>query len=403
MGLLWTIVIILLCLGALTGVGFLIDHILSGESSDTCKACSGRTPHCQSGTCVQCTESKHCSGATPRCNNGVCVAALGCSQDSECKAGEECENGKCIPIPCTATSGCEDPLVCKDGKCTLECLQSSQCKENEECKANRCVPKSCSATSECTPPLQCKDGTCQLECLIDEQCESGKVCDGGVCTVDLTCSKKADCAVGEVCHQGSCSRPCFDSRVCPAGTECFDGYCVRTKLPCPSSASNVKGVCVKKLCTSSADCAGMKCDDGQCKPLCQSDADCPAGARNRCREGKCVVNTLPHTYRPKDPHCLWNQWDGSRPNNTVSCAWIYEANSNRVPSATDAALKPFLMYEGDDDWTPCLQKCIFHPECKMAYFNDKSNPKICHMYSKGVNETRKSGVGTTASKVYHAY
>jgi hypothetical protein len=384
-------VIFLLCVGALTGVGFLIDHILSGES--TCKTasnCSSPTPHCQSGKCVQCTEGKHCSGSTPRCNNGVCVAAPRCSQDSECKAGEECDNGKCVPIPCTATSGCEDPLVCKDGKCTLECTQSSQCKENEECKANRCVPKTCGNHTDCTPPQICKDGTCQLECVLDEQCGPGKVCDGGVCTVDFTCSKKADCGVGEVCSQGACSRPCVDDRVCPNGTDCLDGLCVRTRLPCPPRSTNIRGACIKNICSVDGDCGKMKCEQGKCQPWCINDANCPAG--HQCREGRCVKNILP---------CSWNQWDGRDPYARDRCAWIYIANSKRVPNAAD---KRFLMYDGHMAKNPCLQRCISHPDCAMVYFDDTKNPNECQLYSIGVNTSSATHpTGTTARKVYQPW
>jgi hypothetical protein len=394
MGLLWTIVIILLCLGALTGVGFLIDHILSGESAcKTASNCSSPTPHCQSGKCVRCTESKHCSGATPRCHNGVCVAALRCSKDSECKAGEECDNGKCVPILCTATSSCEEPLVCKDGKCTLECTQSSQCSANEECKANRCVPKTCGNHTDCTPPLRCKDGTCQIECVIDEQCPTGKFCDNGVCTVDFTCSKKADCGVGEVCSQGSCSRPCVGDGVCPSGSECSDGICVRTRLPCPSNATNVKGICVKKLCTSGADCGGMNCVQGKCEPWCQSDLHCPDG--EQCREGRCIKNKLRCTQM--------FQWDGRDPDGAGRgrCAWIYIANSGRAPNAAD---QRFLMFDGHMAKIPCLERCIHHPDCAMVYFDDKKNPNECRMYSTGVNTSSATHrTGTTARKVYQPF
>jgi len=391
MGPLLTVLIICLAVGGTVGLGFLLSHLLSSEStveSTGCKTnsnCSGTTPHCQSGKCVQCASNTHCSGSKPRCDKGVCVA--GCLEDSECKQGEECENGKCVPIPCTATSGCAAPLVCKDGKCTLECSQSSECKENEECKANRCVAQTCANTSECTPPLTCKEGTCQRECTLDAQCGAGKVCDGGVCETNLICSKQTDCGVGEVCNQGSCSRSCFDNSVCPAGSSCVDGLCLRTRLPCPTGSTNVRGSCVKKVCMSDVECAGWKCNQGRCEPFCQADWDCPNG---QCREGKCITNVL--------PDCLFNQWDGERPLQYRKCAWIYEANSGTAPNAAD---QRFLMFDGNVDKIPCLERCIRHRDCAMVWFDDKKVPNQCKLYSKGVNTSRVGHpTGTTARKTY---
>jgi len=390
-----TIALILLGIGVAVGVGFLIDHLLSGKST-TCKKesdCSGTTPHCLSGKCVQCAGSSHCSGATPRCNNNVCVPALRCSEDSECKAGEECEDGKCVPIPCTATSGCTAPLVCKDGKCTLECSQNSQCQANEECKANRCVTKTCSDNSECAPPLKCKDGSCQLECTINGgECGPGKFCDRGVCENDLTCSKQSDCGVGELCSQGSCVRPCVDSGVCPPGSECMDGLCVRTRLPCPPGSTIVKGVCIKKPCAADGDCDGRKCVEGKCEPVCDGlNLSNPCGPSTMCWQGRC-------TLRYGSPGvCAFPfvQWPALMPPGSHQCVRYFISHDRRMPSKADPR---FLMYEGNVDRETCQKMCISHQNCSTAFTNvDSNGQNVCTLWSRGVDQS----LGTHATGQTH--
>jgi len=374
---------------AAVGLGFLFDSLLSKKPTGCQPACAGRTPHCREGKCAQCTADKHCSGSTPRCNDGVCVAAPGCTDHSACKPGEICDDGRCVRVPCKDDAGCDEPLVCNNGQCTLECTQGSDCQADQECKANRCVTKTCSSPSDCAPPFRCKNGTCEPECTDHGDCTASSYCDRGRCVaLPASCSKKTDCGVGELCSQGSCVRPCVDNSLCPTGSECVDGLCVHTKLPCPPGSTLVRGVCVKTPCTADSQCGVRKCVQGKCQPICDTidDVD-PCGPNSQCLQGKCLPR-----WGPRE-QCPWPTFfvaPGCLPRFTP-------VQDKRMPSKADPR---FLMFEGSADENTCLKMCANHQDCVLAWTNTDNGRNECTLWSEGVD---KSTAAHPSGKTHHTY
>ncbi len=84
-----------------------------------------------------------------------------CRDTNDCKAGQECSNGKCSAIP---------------GYCT----DKSQCAAGQECIANRC--RACDSDSECPSGQKCMAGQCKkAECSTDNDCPQDKECQNGTC------------------------------------------------------------------------------------------------------------------------------------------------------------------------------------------------------------------------------
>ncbi len=75
-----------------------------------------------------CTDDSDCA-AGETCNAGTCEAAPGCTEDSDCNAGETCENGTCEAGPeCAANSDCAAGEVCTNGACVTDTqTQVPQC------------------------------------------------------------------------------------------------------------------------------------------------------------------------------------------------------------------------------------------------------------------------------------
>jgi hypothetical protein len=70
----------------------------------------------------------------------LCVTGT-CADQSELVDGglREVDGGQAIGQPCSYTSECPDPLVCRDGFCAYECLGPRDCPATMECQADhRC-------------------------------------------------------------------------------------------------------------------------------------------------------------------------------------------------------------------------------------------------------------------------
>jgi hypothetical protein len=88
--------------------------------SDVC----GVLPDAVAGTAtitVGCTANNQCSGATPFCQAGTCVQ---CSIDANCPAGQACHNGTCAIVTgqgllqtCSTTANCASGLLCTNNQC----------------------------------------------------------------------------------------------------------------------------------------------------------------------------------------------------------------------------------------------------------------------------------------------
>ncbi|MEK6925769.1 MAG: dickkopf-related protein [Nanoarchaeota archaeon] len=137
----------------------------------------------------------------------------GCTSDSQCKAGEECENGKCAEIygkECSFSFQCESDEKCKSGFCLEEneCRSIKDCDDDEECDDWECVRKpECNDDFDCKYGESCLSGNCiKKDCLSDRDCGSGKECINDVCKIKTgdDCTKDSQCLSSQICANKNC-------------------------------------------------------------------------------------------------------------------------------------------------------------------------------------------------------
>jgi Cys-rich repeat protein len=83
-----------------------------------------------------------------------------CAGDKDCKAGEKCEDQKCIKV-CKADSDCGEGKKCNAGTCEPIpgwCGGDGDCPNGGVCKDHKCEP--CKSNDECGDGGKCKDGGC---------------------------------------------------------------------------------------------------------------------------------------------------------------------------------------------------------------------------------------------------
>lgn len=141
--------------------------------------CSGDTPHCKAGACVQCLDSSHCGGDTPKCENAQCVAGdvpPTCSGDAphwneakdqccECLNDSHCPGEKCgSSCSCEATGtgdacdDCEDPYPgCANFQEQWVCVQ---CSDDSHCGGNECNTETYTCIGLPPTTSDCKEEGC---------------------------------------------------------------------------------------------------------------------------------------------------------------------------------------------------------------------------------------------------
>lgn len=147
------------------------DPVLGCMYTDVVDGTSCQQDSCSTSKCV----SGHCSGEPMDCTH----------LDDHCGLGQ-CDDGKCVHVPGTDGTLCDDGLRCTSsdtcvaGVCTGV---ERQCFDNDPCTLNKCVEevgnclnlpiesqtceKTCSVDSDCTgkfpwvtTDIQCRDGSC---------------------------------------------------------------------------------------------------------------------------------------------------------------------------------------------------------------------------------------------------
>ena len=302
-----------------------------------------------------CTIGGFCRGTT---NTGECDDFTqqdgSCTANTEvyfgeciCKAGYNCDSGKCLPLACdilttsepttvcienstlTVVEGgrmcvCSDPLKCIDSVC-LECVESSDCNLNLECINSTCIDTSCSVLTDCNEGEACIEQKCisHLPCdlsvveapsacvanstLVEVtegnvvtktcKCNSPYICQDKVC---VECLLSSHCDAGQACVDDVCVQPeaCLGTS-CPDGFSCIDSLCFPERgcdLQLPDTnnfardpcAPNSELVTVESLfktcqCTASFQCLNSTCIE------CSTPADCVKDGYT-CENNKCVKN-----------------------------------------------------------------------------------------------------------------
>ena len=106
---------------------------------------------------IECVEKADCPAGL-NCAFGLCQGeALACTQDGDCGVDGECKSGACA-LPCggcLSDSHCPGKLSCVKGlcvtvladcldhRCRMSCNDSGQCKSGETCHQGHCIPALC--------------------------------------------------------------------------------------------------------------------------------------------------------------------------------------------------------------------------------------------------------------------
>ena len=294
---------------------------------------------CINDTCCDCAVTEDCpkgfvcNGCGCNCigsinANGECVQ---CKTKGDCKACENCIDGKCVPLECPnnltcVNGGCGCPAGTKYDPVTNSCISivcndDKECGSCETCLSNNCVPINCPAGTKavitngvCT----CIDWPCT-----DVTCENGADCGEGCGCKDGECvpCKYLDCATLATCQEtlgcecnaaqkcqavGGCGQYCDGFNPCSTpGCTCYENTCVacenfscdndecaeKVGCTCKNGKCEARG-CDNEPCSSTANCGvgcvceGGYCVDGPCSGSCSDSSGC-AGENCICVGGQC--------------------------------------------------------------------------------------------------------------------
>ena len=149
-------------------------------------------------------------------------------------------------------------------------------------EVHRTIGDQCSLSTECAAPLACRLGRCRNGCAATRDCDLGTYCtldqEGlGSCLVpdEARCALDSECPSPLVCRMGRCANVCNTDRDCPSGARCED---VDGEPTCVDES--------EKRCVAPIDCDPPRiCGPFQlCAFECVADRDCDDGPclGNRC-------------------------------------------------------------------------------------------------------------------------
>ena len=290
----------------------------------TCKCgnhnqCSGATPICEDGTCVECRAGNNTNQMSPDCAgngdgnfcvNHECVACLvgnhnGCTgEELCCESGGEpvCQStgpaaGQCTACnvdcsraadgcgmrtcECGGGPACAGGQICFGGDC-VDCLDDSDC--NGNASGNQCVDHQCEA---CDPDGHVGCGANQLCCGAAGSfaCRAGELGDRGCEACGVACADGADRCTARTCKCGGVE-PCEGDTPLCNGAECVeclgDNDCGNDSLCCQGVCEATDPDVQCTACTNRCDplradrCVNRSCGCGD-GPVCGADEFCVGG------------------------------------------------------------------------------------------------------------------------------
>ena len=253
--------------GLLGSLGRCVD--VPANKSDPRGVCVDQKP-ASCGTDGLCDGSGSCQTYSPGtvCADQTCVAGA-YTPPSTCN-----QVGQCIAAPSFTCS----PYVCNGSACYESCTDNSQCVAGNFCENASCGLKppgaKCSGDKECDTG-HCAQGVC---------CNSA--CTGACSACNLTstlglcvavpdsspdpqgvCKKATDtCGTTGLCKGGQCA-------YADSGTNCGNAVCASASSEAKAPLCDGAGKCVTQ---ANQDCAPFICANGACKTSCGSNADCVA-------------------------------------------------------------------------------------------------------------------------------
>lgn len=179
---------------------------------------------------VDCVTSEDCDLGEYCSDDNECED--GCSEDSDCAAGERCDDNECEPYGCRDTQlDCEYGQYCDPvtGECYdsdfQECTRSCDLTVEGSCGSDYCLATA--VNGECNYNY---NGT---DCPAGNDCVLTAVDDASFCFSDTDCQAGYHCAsdffvcVQAVCAESKCFEGCDASmgdEACPRGFQCIDPY-----------------------------------------------------------------------------------------------------------------------------------------------------------------------------------
>jgi hypothetical protein len=128
--------------------------------------------------------------------------------------------------------------------------------------------------------------------------------DGAAVKPTPSCLRPSDCDNPLLCVQGYCVAACLESRDCPAGQRC-----VKTDDGVACQPPEQKTCRYTSECAQPLVCAG----DQQCRNQCQTDIDCPRGARCTAESRLCADPKIDTHYDPVKNEFTFPPSDASPP------------------------------------------------------------------------------------------
>jgi hypothetical protein len=246
----------------------------------------------------ECDTSRPCEAGLV-CTEGKCRSTeVGCDQDTDCLANEECDQGtgQCVirgePPSCESDADCDGSQFCNAEAGACEPVAGGAgCDSDLDCRGNEfCDPDTDECVARAEPVVVCVDPPRNEA----EECPPGKVCLAAQCVAQAgggSCSTNEDCRANEVCDitAGTCAGTpnCEGDDDCGAGFTCDvgTGLCTVRGASCVANADCgstevcdfVEGVCVD----AGGGCGGAdQCFGGQ---ICDSATATCQFAGGPCR------------------------------------------------------------------------------------------------------------------------
>ena len=196
-----------------------------------------------------------------------------CASDEDCRSGEVCDDGVCIPDRCTGDDDCQVHFLCTDGECLPDsCEVDDDCSDDLICENERCVT-ACPACRPCTEHTDCghqgycrvfpHGGRCMIACTSDGHCPGDSVCT----EVQQGQESFPMCTAPDANHP---NEYCPDDYICADFDDDFE--------PCPGLGKSCSNQSFE--CSPDNDVCLEIDDELQCSCTCTTDADC--GAPHRC-------------------------------------------------------------------------------------------------------------------------
>jgi hypothetical protein len=288
---------------------------------------------CKAGTCdgdavvgaFACDGAGRCRpGPTTICapyscdaNKGACFE--GCSQSSQCVAGQQCVAGSCGKkmkgASCSTNSECASGAcadkVCCNVACQGGCVSCALPGRMGTCwPIDQGVPDprgackdqgapSCGSTGTCDGFGGCELYAAETQC-IPPSCTGTRLDTAGTCDGSGTCRPQKVQPCGPfLCTNGACTQSCKNDGDCEAGHACVNGQCGKKNLgqPCAGGTECLSGQCVEGVCCDGA-CSGgcrscaLASAMGHCTPLalgavdtkgvCSDQGATTCGTNGRC-------------------------------------------------------------------------------------------------------------------------